>query len=498
MAYLGYNEKSAFEIINNLQNNNWIDRFTTAVFIEFSVHQPSSRLFSFVRYLYERLPTGGSVISVDVQTLALYRTTDGFTGTFYEVYQMLFVIWSLILLFLEVRDVIRNGKAYFAQFWNWIYILQILTSVSAAVVVVLKAKETSLYVRRVMTNPFDHSSPDRVVRLCYYENYLLAILIFIATIRLLKLLKLNQHILQMTKTLRKSGRSLISFVAVFANSLLAFSFAGFLAFGVKIKSFSSFSQALGTILQMCVGGNVNLAEVKLQHQVVGPLFMCTFVIWMSFILVNIFVVILVEYYKEVRNNVVSPHASLADFMYTYFSVRSKRLFKSLPLSMKSNVIKRRTKVSKKHWRKSGPRNGALSPALETSFKIPDLEAILPLEDFDSCLSDDICHQVTKSDSIVHCICTDDKLALINNFNSGSMEDWDVKVEDTDSFQSLPFCNNYEQHFKRSSTARLVLRLRYLECVYDLSDLQILNFKSNIVDIALELKRMLADFKKGIA
>lgn len=131
------------EIIDNLQNNNWLDKLTAAVFIEFSVHEPSSRLFSFARYLYERLPTGGSVTSRDVQTWALYRAPSGF----FAVYQLLFVIFSLLIIFLQVKELVGEGKAYLVQFWNWIKIFQVFTSVSAAVLVVLKGNETSLYVK---------------------------------------------------------------------------------------------------------------------------------------------------------------------------------------------------------------------------------------------------------------------------------------------------------------------------------------------------------------
>ncbi|KAJ7384754.1 hypothetical protein OS493_020345 [Desmophyllum pertusum] len=264
VAYLGYNEESAMDVVNKLQTNDWIDEFTVAVFIEFSVHEPSSRLFNFAKYLYERLPTGGVITTVDVHTLALYPPSNESFNTFYEVCHLLFVVCIIILLSLELRELKRQKRAYFTQIWNWVHILQILTSISAGVMVLLKAKQTSSYVRRVQQNPYDNYSPDRIARLSEYENYLLALVIFIVTIRLLKLVKFNAHICQMAGTLRRSGRSLISFGAVFANSLLAFSLAGGLAFGVTIKSFSSFYQSLGTVIQMSIGGKLNFPQVTLE------------------------------------------------------------------------------------------------------------------------------------------------------------------------------------------------------------------------------------------
>ncbi|KAJ7379879.1 hypothetical protein OS493_012636 [Desmophyllum pertusum] len=59
VADLGYNIKSALKVLNTLQEHNWIDEFSVAVFIEFTIFNPSSSLFSVAKCLYERSPTGG-------------------------------------------------------------------------------------------------------------------------------------------------------------------------------------------------------------------------------------------------------------------------------------------------------------------------------------------------------------------------------------------------------------------------------------------------------
>ncbi|RMX60858.1 hypothetical protein pdam_00003501 [Pocillopora damicornis] len=500
VAYLGYNEKSALEIIHNLQNNNWLDKHTAAIFIEFSVHEPSSRLFSFARYLYERLPTGGSVTSRDVQTWALYRAPSGF----FAVYQLLFVIFSLLIIFLQVKEFVGEGKAYLVQFWNWIKIFQVFTSVSAAVLVVLKGNETSLYVKRVIKNPFDHSSPDHLVQLCYVENYLLAILILISTLHLLKLLKLNPQIWQMTKTLRRSWISLVSFAAIFTTSLVAFSLAGYLAFGIKISSFSSFYRALVTVIQMCIGGNVNLTDDKVQCPIIGLLFMYTFVIWMRLLLVNFFIVIIVEYYRDVRTNVTSPNASLTEFMCNYFSAKITKLLEYLPFYFKRNVKKQEFKLSddvfwKEFWQREF---GAVSQDLHTSLQSldPESRSTLSQQIFDNCPNYISCQELTRSSSIVSA----NKELLSNDTEGEIARYWNTSEEDIAILQSLSFplttpsSNDTQHDTKRLFKIRLVMKLRFAECFYDLSELEVVHFKSNIVEIAQEVKRMLAYLRKRSA
>ena len=488
------------EIIHNLQNNNWLDKHTAAIFIEFSVHEPSSRLFSFARYLYERLPTGGSVTSRDVQTWALYRAPSGF----FAVYQLLFVIFSLLIIFLQVKEFVGEGKAYLVQFWNWIKIFQVFTSVSAAVLVVLKGNETSLYVKRVIKNPFDHSSPDHLVQLCYVENYLLAILILISTLHLLKLLKLNPQIWQMTKTLRRSWISLVSFAAIFTTSLVAFSLAGYLAFGIKISSFSSFYRALVTVIQMCIGGNVNLTDDKVQYPIIGLLFMYTFVIWMRLLLVNFFIVIIVEYYRDVRTNVTSPNASLTEFMCNYFSAKITKLLEYLPFYFKRNVKKQEFKLSddvfwKEFWQGEF---GAVSQDLHTSLQSldPESRSTLSQQIFDNCPNYISCQELTRSSSIVSA-----NKELLSNDTEGEIAGyWNTSEEDIAILQSLSFplttpsSNDTQHDTKRLFKIRLVMKLRFAECFYDLSELEVVHFKSNIVEIAQEVKRMLAYLRKRSA
>ncbi|KAL9952071.1 hypothetical protein ACROYT_G039275 [Oculina patagonica] len=57
VADLGYNKESALEVINDLRDNNWVDTRTAAVFIEFTLFDPSTSLFCSVRHVFERLPT---------------------------------------------------------------------------------------------------------------------------------------------------------------------------------------------------------------------------------------------------------------------------------------------------------------------------------------------------------------------------------------------------------------------------------------------------------
>ena len=95
--------------------------------------------------------------------------------------------------------------------------------------------------------------------------------------------------------------------------------------------------------------------------------------------------------------------------------------------------------------------------------------------------------------------------LLSNDTEGEIARyWNTSEEDIVILQSLSFplttpsSNDTQHDTKRLFKIRLVMKLRFAECFYDLSELEVVHFKSNIVDIAQEVKRMLAYLRKRSA
>lgn len=499
VADLGYNEESALDVISGLQNHNWINEFTAAVFIEFSVHEPSSSLFSSVKYLYERLPTGGVLTSVDVQTLALYPPFSAdYLNTLYELFHQFLIVCIIILVGLEIKEIIDQKRAYFMQFWNWVHIMQILTSAAAVIIGLLKANQASFFVKRVQQNPYDNSSLDRIAMLSDYENYLLALVTFTITIRLLKLFKFNRQIGQMARTLRRSQKSLISFAVVFGNSLLAFTVAGVLTFGATIPSFSSFYQSFATVVRMTVGGSVNFPDVKLHHQSLGPFFLSMFVIWMVFILVNTLVAILMDFYQIEREDALPSDDSLASFTYNYYTAKANKLLKSFTSNITSKVDRRRKRTSCK---RSESKIISLPKPLQKpldNFQIArsrsgmsqqEAESIFAFQEFGSFVqSGGLGKKTSKSDSSIHCMCNENKVIYPQD------TDWNAELQNTNSVEETLLTSNAAlfSNGRRNFTSPVTRHSASIEILLGLNDSDTDHVKSNISDVALELKDMFGE------
>lgn len=89
----------------------------------------------------------------------------------------------------------------------------------------------------------------------YHEIFtnLLGMIIFLATIKFLRLLRFNNQILFFSKTLTYSGRDLRLFSVVFFIVYIAFGIWAFVVFGPVLKEFKSFIATMELMFGMLLG-----------------------------------------------------------------------------------------------------------------------------------------------------------------------------------------------------------------------------------------------------
>ena len=302
LANLGYNSESALDVIESLEVNRWIDDRTAAVLIECTLFEPVTSFYSFMRYLYEKFPTGGVTASGTVKTVTIYLPHGSESyRSFYQVSQVLLMLVILSFVIIEIAKAFRGGRIYFKRFWSWVDILLICFAASGIGIMLYKEGCTREYVRNVRANPFDNWSADQIMFWSEVEDYLLSLVMFVVTIKSLRLFRFNPHIYQMRTTLRDSVTPLSSFAVVFLVVIIAFALFAFLSFGSSVLNYSTLPQAIRTLLQMTIGGKSSYYQLKFAtDSFLGPLFLFAYLITAMAILVNTFIAILNESYTMSR------------------------------------------------------------------------------------------------------------------------------------------------------------------------------------------------------
>ena len=327
VADLGYNEHTALGVLEDLEMNGWIDERTAAVIVEFTVFEPSSSLISTAKLLYEVPNTGQGWTHRRIDTLSVYASTVSDLRSLYVAFQIILLLLIFYFLIVEIRKMYHLRCSYFRSFWNWMDLLQLLMTIMTVAFFFLKEKYISSFVKHIQANPFETASMDYVVFWSDLELFLLSSVIFIVTIKFLRLIRFNRHVCQMTATLKKSFGLVISYSVVFFVDLVAFALLAVLLFGSTSEAYFSFIQSLSSLFQKFLGGDMYFYELQTSNPIVGPLFVFCYMSSMTFILINMFLAILNDTYESVRemSGGKFPDSELGDFMKEYYTTRLRHV-----------------------------------------------------------------------------------------------------------------------------------------------------------------------------
>ena len=211
IADLGYNSRTASRVVRNLESNDWIDEKTAAVLIEFTVFQPSTSLFSVAKLLYEVIPTGKPETRARFHTLSIYGTSDPRLRSLFVACQIILLILVAYFLILEAVKIYRQRCSYFVSFWNWMNLLQLVSAIITIAFFFFKEKYISSFVKRVQANPFETVSVDYALFWSDLELLVLSVVVFVVTVKFLRLIRFNRHVCQMVASLKISSPNVASY-----------------------------------------------------------------------------------------------------------------------------------------------------------------------------------------------------------------------------------------------------------------------------------------------
>ena len=300
IADLGYDSEDAQQVIDSLESNDWIDSMTAAVFIEFTVYEPTSSLYNAVKLLFERFPSGGTNTITQFKTLTVYSPQDAHFRGFYETCQFLFMLVLLFCVGTEVGKVYQHGCVYLKNPWSWLEIILLASSLVSLAMFFLKQSYTSEFIRNVRKNPFQSWSMDNIALWSDLEEALLSFVVFLVTMKLLRIIRFNPHIIQMRVTLGNAAKYFWSFSVVFMTIIIAYVMLTTLAFGRNVYEYRSFFQSFSSVLLMLIGSKAPFYDLQMVNIILGPFFIFAYMVSIVMVLLNMFLAILNEAYTESR------------------------------------------------------------------------------------------------------------------------------------------------------------------------------------------------------
>ncbi|KAL1789532.1 polycystin-2 [Sigmodon hispidus] len=299
-------EETAAQIAG-LRRNFWLDRGTRATFIDFSVYNANINLFCVVRLLVEFPATGGVVPSWQFQPVKLisYVTAFDFFLAACEIIFCFFILYYVVEEILEIRI---HRLHYFRSFWNCLDVVIIVLSIVAMVINIYQISNAESLLQFLE----DQSTFPNFEHVAYWQtqfNNIAAVMVFLVWIKLFKFINFNRTMSQLSTTMSRCAKDLFGFTIMFFIIFLAYAQLAYLVFGTQVDDFSTFQECIFTQFRIILG-DINFAEIEEANRVLGPLYFTTFVFFMVFILLNMFLAIINDTYSEVKSDLAQQKAEM--------------------------------------------------------------------------------------------------------------------------------------------------------------------------------------------
>nr|XP_046257929.1 polycystic kidney disease 2-like 1 protein [Scatophagus argus] len=300
-------EESAI-ILKELADNLWLDRGTRATFIDFSTYNANVNMFCVIRLVVEFPATGGAIPSYQIRTVKLIRyiTNWDFFILGCEVVFCLFILYYVVEEILELRI---HKFSYFKSIWNILDIVVILLAIVAIVFNIFRTVKVDNLLGKLLKQPDIYADFEFLAFWQTQYNNMNAVNLFFAWIKVFKYISFNKTMTQLSSTLGRCAKDILGFAIMFFIVFFAYAQLGYLIFGTEVESFSTFSKCIFTQFRIILG-DFNYDAIDRANRILGPIYFVTYVFFVFFVLLNMFLAIINDTYTEVKEELSSQKDEL--------------------------------------------------------------------------------------------------------------------------------------------------------------------------------------------
>ena len=155
LAHMANTLNESTDIIEDLKENEWLDIYTRAIFVEFGTLNANTNLFTFVEVCIEFLVTGDIIYRKEIQSIQLYRYLGG-AGILNICAEILTLLFAIIITVQEIRHFIKEKMAYIKNTGNVVTVISFVLFYTAVGLYIWKSLLTMSTVEDVKNNAGKH------------------------------------------------------------------------------------------------------------------------------------------------------------------------------------------------------------------------------------------------------------------------------------------------------------------------------------------------------
>ncbi|KAK9541858.1 hypothetical protein VZT92_001876 [Zoarces viviparus] len=316
-------------ILEELVDNLWLDRGTRAAFLDFSTYNANINMFCVIRLVVEFPATGGAIPSYQIRTVKLIRyiTNWDYFILGCETVFCLFILYYVVEEILELRI---HKFSYFKSIWNILDIVVIMLAIVAIVFNIFRTIKVDNLLGKLLEQPGIYADFEFLAFWQTQYNNMNAVNLFFAWIKVFKYISFNKTMTQLSSTLGRCAKDILGFAIMFFIVFFAYAQLGYLLFGTEVESFSTFVKCIFTQFRIILG-DFDYDAIDRANRVLGPIYFVTYVFFVFFVLLNMFLAIINDTYSEVKEELSCQKDELQitdiikqSYMKTFTKLKLKR------------------------------------------------------------------------------------------------------------------------------------------------------------------------------
>uniref|UniRef100_A0A452E8T8 Polycystin-2-like protein 1 n=1 Tax=Capra hircus TaxID=9925 RepID=A0A452E8T8_CAPHI len=284
--------RACAEALRGLQEGLWLDRGTRVVFIDFSVYNANINLFCVLRLVVEFPATGGAIPSWQIRTVKLIRYVSNWDFFIFgcEIAFCIFIFYYIVEEILELRI---HGLRYLSSIWNILDLVVILLSIMAVGFHIFRTLEVNRLMGKLLQQPNMYADFEFLAFWQTQYNNMNAVNLFFAWIKVpwgsaSSAAPQGMH--------SPFPRTSLIFLVWFWQLLWPPE-----APGVDCFSFTQFRIILG---------DFDYNAIDNANRILGPVYFVTYVFFVFFVLLNMFLAIINDTYSEVKEELAGQKDEL--------------------------------------------------------------------------------------------------------------------------------------------------------------------------------------------
>lgn len=343
----GQNYQAIVNRTKELKEHQWIDKYTRAVFVEFTLYNPNVNLFSIVTLIFEISSSGDFNPGTNFLSIRLYNYVGNFQ-IFVLICQLFFLGFLCVYTYDSAKVVLGRKKRTLSKAWTFYEFLVVLVSWLAVAIYIVAIVFRKRILEEFREDPTKFTSFRHSASWQLSLEYVIAALVFMVSLKFIRLFQFNRRMFLLPLTLSNTARQLLSYSVVFSIVLLAFSMLFHLMLHAYNSNFVNMIVTIETLLHVLLGKSDVLVKCH-QFPTLERLVSFVYMSLMKFILLNIFVVVLNDGFSRAQAETSTQQNAFEFFDFVKSTVNELLGIRRLNVAKKVSVssMKKRSVQDKK-------------------------------------------------------------------------------------------------------------------------------------------------------